>query len=168
MRKILEGWGFLSSRCCRLGPIVASEVGPRCRLRAAASEARGLPGAHSPVDTHFPISQAASNPPPTRFKSSTSPSRTDAHARPRNDILISKRLRPATISRSGSSGQNTSPSQSGATLERPGMDHVRDLVAAGGVSVVLAQDRDRFAREPAYLYPLRKEFEEHGAANCER
>jgi len=38
------------------------------------------------------------------------------------------------------------PGQSGASLERPGMDHVRDLVAAGGVSVVLAQDRDRFAR----------------------
>jgi DNA invertase Pin-like site-specific DNA recombinase len=31
--------------------------------------------------------------------------------------------------------------QSAASLERPGMDHVRDLVAAGGVSVVLAQDR---------------------------
>jgi len=42
------------------------------------------------------------------------------------------------------------------------MDRVRDLVAAGGVSVVLAQDRDRFAREPAYHYLLRKEFEEHG------
>jgi len=26
------------------------------------------------------------------------------------------------------------------------MDRVRDLVAAGGVSAVLAQDRDRFAR----------------------
>ena len=53
------------------------------------------------------------------------------------------------------------PGQSGASLERPGMDRVRDLVAAGGVSVVFAQDRDRFAREPAYLYLLRKEFEEH-------
>ena len=42
------------------------------------------------------------------------------------------------------------------------MDRVRDLVAAGGVSVVLAQDRDRFAREPAYHYLLRGEFEEHG------
>jgi site-specific DNA recombinase len=42
------------------------------------------------------------------------------------------------------------------------MDHVRDLVAAGGVSAVLAQDRDRFAREPAYHYLLRREFEEHG------
>jgi site-specific DNA recombinase len=54
------------------------------------------------------------------------------------------------------------PGQSGASLERPGMDQVRDLVAAGGVSVVLAQDRDRFAREPAYHYLLRREFEEHG------
>jgi site-specific DNA recombinase len=54
------------------------------------------------------------------------------------------------------------PSQSGASLERPGMDHVRDLVAAGGVSVVLAQDRDRFSREPAYTYILRRELEEHG------
>ena len=56
----------------------------------------------------------------------------------------------------------TDPGQSGASLERPGMDRVRDLVAAGGVSVVLAQDRDRFAREPAYHYLLKKEFEEHG------
>jgi site-specific DNA recombinase len=56
----------------------------------------------------------------------------------------------------------TDPGQSGASFERPGMDRVRDLVAAGGVSVVLAQDRDRFAREPAYHYLLRKEFEEHG------
>jgi site-specific DNA recombinase len=51
--------------------------------------------------------------------------------------------------------------QSGASLERPGLERVRDLVAGGGVSVVLAQDRDRFAREPAYLYLLKKEFEEH-------
>src|SRR3954469_16728122 len=53
------------------------------------------------------------------------------------------------------------PGHSGGRLERPGMDRVRDLVAAGGTSVVLAQDRDRFAREPAYLYLLKKEFEEH-------
>jgi site-specific DNA recombinase len=52
--------------------------------------------------------------------------------------------------------------QSGASLERPGMDRVRDLVAEGSISVVLAQDRDRFAREPAYHYLLRREFEEHG------
>jgi site-specific DNA recombinase len=56
----------------------------------------------------------------------------------------------------------TDPGQSGASLERPGMDRVRDLVTAGDVSVVLAQDRDRFAREPAYHYLLRREFEEHG------
>ena len=56
----------------------------------------------------------------------------------------------------------TDPGQSGASIARPGMDRVRDLVAAGGVSVVHAQDRDRFAREPAYLYLLKKEFEEHG------
>jgi site-specific DNA recombinase len=54
------------------------------------------------------------------------------------------------------------PGQSGARLERPGMDRVRDLVAAGGVSVVLAQDRDRFAREPAYLFYLREEFSGYG------
>jgi site-specific DNA recombinase len=54
------------------------------------------------------------------------------------------------------------PGQSGASLERPGMDRVRDLVAAGGISVVLAQDRDRFSREPAYNYLLKREFEEHG------
>ncbi len=54
------------------------------------------------------------------------------------------------------------PGQSGASLERPGIDRVRDLVAMGDVSVVLAQDRDRFAREPAYHYLLRREFEEHG------
>ena len=56
----------------------------------------------------------------------------------------------------------TDPGKSGATLERPGLDHVRDLVMTGSVSVVLAQDRDRIAREPALHYLLRKEFEKHG------
>jgi len=51
---------------------------------------------------------------------------------------------------------------SGAYLERPGLDRVRDLVESGAVSVVLAQDRDRFAREPAYLYLLKEEFGRHG------
>src|SRR5829696_6907029 len=54
------------------------------------------------------------------------------------------------------------PGQSGASLERPGMDRVRNLVTASGVSVVLAQDRDRFSREPAYTYLLKREFEDHG------
>jgi len=54
------------------------------------------------------------------------------------------------------------PGYSGASLERPGLDRVRDLVAAGDVSLVLAQDRDRFAREPAHHYLLKREFEERG------
>ena len=58
----------------------------------------------------------------------------------------------------------TDPGQSGASLERPGTDQVRDLVAAGGVCAVLGQDRDRFSREPAYTYLLKKEFEEHGCS----
>jgi site-specific DNA recombinase len=56
--------------------------------------------------------------------------------------------------------------QSGATLSRPGMDRVRDLVTGGGVAAVLAQDRDRVAREPAYHYLLRQEFEEYGTKIC--
>jgi site-specific DNA recombinase len=56
----------------------------------------------------------------------------------------------------------TDAGYSGASLQRPGMDQVRDLVREGVVSVVLAQDRDRFAREPAYVYLLREEFAEHG------
>src|SRR5919199_6910332 len=60
----------------------------------------------------------------------------------------------------------TDAGQSGASLVRPGMDRVRDIVARVGSDdavqlVVVAQDRDRFAREPAYLYLLKKEFEEH-------
>jgi site-specific DNA recombinase len=58
----------------------------------------------------------------------------------------------------------TDPGYSGASLQRPGQDRVRDLVQGGGVSVVLAQDRDRFSREPAYLYILREEFSAHGTA----
>jgi site-specific DNA recombinase len=54
------------------------------------------------------------------------------------------------------------PGHSGAYLERPGLDRLRDLVAAGGVSAVVVQDRDRLAREPAYVYLLKKEFEEYG------
>jgi site-specific DNA recombinase len=42
------------------------------------------------------------------------------------------------------------------------MDRVRDLITSGGVSAVLAQDRDRFSREPTYIYLLKREFEEHG------
>ena len=51
---------------------------------------------------------------------------------------------------------------SGASLERPGMDRVRELVAGGGVSVVLAQDLDRISREPWHYEYLRSLFEDHG------
>jgi site-specific DNA recombinase len=54
------------------------------------------------------------------------------------------------------------PGQSGASLERPGMDRVRDLVSTGDISIVLAQDRDRVARKAAYNYLLQEEFAEYG------
>jgi site-specific DNA recombinase len=56
----------------------------------------------------------------------------------------------------------TDPGRTGATLDRPGLDRMRNLVAAGGVYVVLAQDRDRFAREPAHGWILREELDKHG------
>jgi site-specific DNA recombinase len=56
----------------------------------------------------------------------------------------------------------TDPGQSGATLQRPGMDRVRDLVAGGGVSVVLAQDADRITRDPIHRGFLDDEFERFG------
>jgi DNA invertase Pin-like site-specific DNA recombinase len=42
------------------------------------------------------------------------------------------------------------------------MDLVRDLVAAGVTTLVVAQHRDRLARTPAYHYLLHLEFEEYG------
>ncbi len=54
------------------------------------------------------------------------------------------------------------PGQSGASLERPGMDRVRDMVSSSGISAVFAHDRDRISREPAYLYILKTEFEAKG------
>ncbi|MCA1740563.1 MAG: recombinase family protein, partial [Actinobacteria bacterium] len=54
------------------------------------------------------------------------------------------------------------PGQSGASLERPGMDRVRDLVDEGGVSVVLAQDRDRLARKVVLNLVLEEGFAQHG------
>src|ERR671916_658711 len=56
----------------------------------------------------------------------------------------------------------TDPGQSGASLERPGMDKVRDLVAAGGVAVVLAQDADRLTRDPIHRAFLDEEMERFG------
>src|SRR5829696_6317573 len=51
---------------------------------------------------------------------------------------------------------------SGMTLERPGLDRVREMVEMGGVDLVIAQDRDRIAREPAFHYLLETEFKKFG------
>jgi site-specific DNA recombinase len=52
---------------------------------------------------------------------------------------------------------------SGAYLERPGLDRVRDLVEAGGADVALAQDADRITRDPGHRAFLDEEFEKRGA-----
>lgn len=51
---------------------------------------------------------------------------------------------------------------SGAYLERPGLDRVREMVAAGGVDIVVVLFRDRLARG-VYAQLLAEEFREGGA-----
>ena len=51
---------------------------------------------------------------------------------------------------------------SGATLNRPGIDHILEVVAGGGVDAVLAQDADRITREPWHFGYLKAEFERYG------
>ena len=51
---------------------------------------------------------------------------------------------------------------SGAYLERPGLDEVRDLVEAGGVSIVVSQDADRITRDPGHRMLLDEEFDKWG------
>lgn len=51
---------------------------------------------------------------------------------------------------------------SAGSLERPGMDRVRDLVADSKVDVVLAQDADRITREPGDRAVLDLEAERRG------
>src|SRR5437588_8674550 len=51
---------------------------------------------------------------------------------------------------------------SGATLERPGLEHVRDLTAEGQIQVVLAYSPDRLSRKYAYQILLIEEFARHG------
>src|SRR5215510_9130871 len=51
---------------------------------------------------------------------------------------------------------------SGATLERPGLERVRDLAAEGHVQVVLAYSPDRLSRKYAYQILLIEEFARHG------
>ena len=51
---------------------------------------------------------------------------------------------------------------SGATLERPGLERVRDLAAEGQVQVVLAYAPDRLSRKYAYQILLIEELARHG------
>src|SRR6266700_964953 len=51
---------------------------------------------------------------------------------------------------------------SGATLERPGLERVRDLAAEGQIQVVLAYAPDRVSRKYAYQILLIEEFARHG------
>src|SRR5438034_6160529 len=51
---------------------------------------------------------------------------------------------------------------SGATLERPGLERVRDLAAEGQIQVVLAYAPDRLSRKYAYQILLIEEFTRHG------
>jgi site-specific DNA recombinase len=51
---------------------------------------------------------------------------------------------------------------SGAYLERPGLDRVREMVAGGGVNAVVVLFRDRIARG-VYAQLLSEEFRDHGA-----
>jgi len=51
---------------------------------------------------------------------------------------------------------------SGATLERPGLERVRDLAAEGQIQTVLAYSPDRLSRKYAYQILLIEEFARHG------
>jgi site-specific DNA recombinase len=51
---------------------------------------------------------------------------------------------------------------SGATLERPGLERIRDLAAEGQIQVVLAYSPDRLSRKYAYQILLMEELAKHG------
>ena len=51
---------------------------------------------------------------------------------------------------------------SGATLERPGLERVRDLAAEGHIQVVLVHSPDRLSRKYAYQVLLIEELGRHG------
>lgn len=52
---------------------------------------------------------------------------------------------------------------SGAYLERPGLDRVRDLIEGGDVELVVAQDADRITRDPGHRLLLDEEFDKRNA-----
>jgi site-specific DNA recombinase len=56
----------------------------------------------------------------------------------------------------------TDAGQSGATLERPGLDEIRDIVVQGSVAFVWAQDADRITRDPIHRAFLDDEMEQFG------
>jgi site-specific DNA recombinase len=51
---------------------------------------------------------------------------------------------------------------SGATLERPGLERVRDLAAEGQIQTVLVYSPDRLSRKYAYQILLIEELSRHG------
>ena len=55
---------------------------------------------------------------------------------------------------------------SGATLERPGLERVRDLAAEGQIQVVLAYAPDRLSRKYAYQILLIEELARNGVETC--
>jgi site-specific DNA recombinase len=52
---------------------------------------------------------------------------------------------------------------SGAILERPGLERVRDLAAEGQIQALLAYAPDRLSRKYAYQILLIEEFARHGS-----
>ena len=52
----------------------------------------------------------------------------------------------------------------GTELERPVLDQVRQVVAAGSVDAVVVYSPDRLARDPLYMVVLVREFQESGVA----
>ena len=51
---------------------------------------------------------------------------------------------------------------SGSTLERPGLEHLRDLVSEGQVEIVLIYTPDRLSRKYAYQVLIVEEFSRNG------
>jgi site-specific DNA recombinase len=51
---------------------------------------------------------------------------------------------------------------SGASLERPGLERIRDLAAEGQLHAVLVYSPDRLSRKYAYQVLLMEEFARHG------
>ena len=60
------------------------------------------------------------------------------------------------------SGYSKTKAYSGATLERPGLERVRDLAAEGQIQAVLAYSPDRLSRKYAYQILLIEELAKRG------